>query len=148
MAKVIFHLSIYVFFMCLCVRVCAVSLILTCFFSSPLHRPVSPLFFSFLFLSFPFFSSKDNSPDTQGSIYASHTSFQAFKQTPMKGCAHTHTQQRVVSILLREAFCFVERREYFLLKGLIYNCCTVLRHCPAIGFVFIVIYYIEDIFSV
>ena len=76
-----------------------------------------------------------------------HKGCQAWTHTNTHTGAHAHSIW-VLSILVLEASCFVETREYFLLKGLIYNRCTVLRHCPAIGFVFIVIYYSEDIFSV
>lgn len=113
-----------------------VSLILTCSFYCPLHRSVFLLLFPLvLFLSFPFFSSKDNSPNTRGSIHTSRTQKPSDVHKRSHAGVHSHIHIKNPQFLVFwfcEAFRSVEGREYFLLKALIYNCCTALP-CWDIG---------------
>lgn len=98
MAKVIFHLSIYVFFMCLCVRVCAVfpssSLVFSLRPSIDLSLPFSFHSFFFHFPSFPQRTTHLIHRDR----YTPHTlAFRHSNKHPCRGArTHTHSKELLV----------------------------------------------------
>lgn len=106
---------------------------------------LSPLpFHSFSFISR--LSSKDNLPDTWGSMRTSQTlkrSVARAHTSTVQACDHIRMstwRMGVFSMLVRAAFCFAERGKYFLWKVWCLIA-ALLRQWPAAGFVVLVIYY-------
>lgn len=83
-----------------------------------------------ILLSLSSIFSKDKTPDSPGSIHNSRAQSQSLV---------FRLRQRSVE---RRIFSF-ERPDLYLPHSV-----AALRHCAAIGFVFIVIYYIEDMFAI